>query len=71
MYAVADSVFRRTLVDARACLLDTTSIIGALHFGLAGRSIATNGMTDDRRWDRSMMLPSNRRERNISVTGNA
>jgi hypothetical protein len=25
------------------------SIIGALHFGQAGRSIATNGMTDDRR----------------------
>jgi len=41
-----------------------TSIIGALHFGQAGRSIATNGMTDDRRWDWGMMLPSNRRERN-------
>ena len=26
-----------------------TSIIGALHLGQAGRSIATNGMTDDRR----------------------
>src|SRR6266436_7026609 len=41
-----------------------TSIIGALHFGQAGRSSATNGMTDDRRLDWGMMLTSNRRERN-------
>jgi len=41
-----------------------TSIMWALRFGQAGRSIAANGMTDERRWDWGMMLPSNRRERN-------
>jgi hypothetical protein len=35
-----------------------TSIIWALHFGQAGRSIAANGMTDDRPCDWGMMLPS-------------
>src|SRR5258708_13201302 len=45
------------------------SIIGALHFGQAGRSIATNGMTDDRRLDCGMMLPSNGGRATLSVTG--
>jgi hypothetical protein len=47
-YLIADSAFKRMQVDApSACWLDATSIIWALHFGQAGRSIATNGMTDD------------------------
>src|SRR3981189_333325 len=35
-----------------------TSIIGALRFGQAGRSIATNGMTDDRRGRCSPQSPA-------------
>jgi hypothetical protein len=46
-YAIADSAFKRMQVDARARAGSIlTSIIGALHFGQAGRSIAANGMTD-------------------------
>ena len=48
-YVIADSAFKRMQVDARARWLDT----GEHHRGLAlrtgGRSIGTDGMTDDRR----------------------
>ena len=55
---IADSAFKRMLVDARPASSILTSIIAALHFGQAGCSIAANGMTDDRRCDWGMMLPS-------------
>ena len=50
-YLIADSAFKRLQVDAPgACWLDANErIIWALHFGQAGRSIAANGMTDERR----------------------
>ena len=48
-YAIADSAFKRKQVDARGASSILASIIGALHFGQAGRAIAANGMTDERR----------------------
>ena len=47
-YVIADSafnVFKSTPGPASSIL---TSIIGALHSGQVGRSIATNGKADDR-----------------------
>jgi hypothetical protein len=49
-YLIADSTFKRMQVDARARAGSMlTSIIWALHLGQAGRSIAANGTTDDKR----------------------
>jgi len=55
-YLIADSAFKRckSTTQARTGSM-LTSIIWALHFGQAGRSIATNAMTD-------------RRERNTSLS---
>jgi hypothetical protein len=47
-YVIADSSNVCQSMPARAGSI-LASIIGALHIGQAGRSIATNGMTDDRR----------------------
>jgi len=48
------------------------SLIEALHFGQAGRSIAANGMTDDSGWGWGMMLPLTiGGSTTLSVTGNA
>ena len=49
MYAIADSAFKRMQVDARACQLDTDEHHRGLALRTSGRSIATNGMTGDRR----------------------
>ena len=48
-YLIADSAFKRckSTTQARTGSM-LTSIIWALHFGQAGRSIATNAMTDRR-----------------------
>ena len=50
-YLIADGAFKRMQVDAPGARAGSmlTSIIWALHLGQAGRSIAANGMTDDRR----------------------
>jgi hypothetical protein len=49
-YLIADSAFKRMQIDARARAGSMlTSIIWALHLGQTGRSIAANGMADDRR----------------------
>jgi hypothetical protein len=49
-YLVADGAFKRMQVDAPgACWLDADEHHLGLAFGRAGRSIAANGMTDDRR----------------------